>query len=88
MPIGITPEPQEGICSICSMKKPQVRFVIDNERGISAGICMECALPSKLTAEEILEKYGKPEREAVGKEVLGKEEWLSHQRSAQKPPEN
>lgn len=76
MAIGITPELEEGVCSVCGAKKPQVRLVIDSESGKTAGICIECALPSKLSAEEILEKYGVLSEKNKGADVLQKEEWL------------
>ncbi|MFH0961883.1 MAG: hypothetical protein V1820_04330 [archaeon] len=84
MAIGITPELEDGTCSICK-RKAQVRFVIDSEKGLAAGICLECALPSKLTAEEILVKYGKESAKAKKAFILEKDEWVKEQQNSQPP---
>ena len=78
MPLGITPELEGGICSLCEKEK-SVRLIIDNERNLVAKICLECAAKSILSAEEILEKHGKESKAAGKAEVLDKETWLREQ---------
>ena len=58
MGIGITPNKEEGKCSICR-KETEVRKIFDAEKNKGFSICQKCAAKSELNLKEGIKKYGK-----------------------------
>jgi hypothetical protein len=81
MAIGITPELEEGNCSVCE-KPGKVRVFFDSEKGLDAKVCAECAAGSPMTAEELLAKFGKKIK-TKGVSILPREDWLSSEKKAE-----
>jgi transcription elongation factor Elf1 len=59
MGIGITPNKEEGKCSVCK-KKTEVRKIFDAKKKKGFSICQKCADKSELTIGQGVKKYGKP----------------------------
>ncbi len=76
MPIGITPELEEGKCFVCGKGGVKVRVFFDSDKGLDAKVCQECAQGSSLTAQDLLAKFGKPMKGRAGVAILPREDWL------------